>query len=65
MFQSGEQQTIRILLIEEQVLVRAALVALVRSWEGFHVVAEAATKVEALKQFRRRDGRCLAVARWD
>ena len=52
-------------MIEEQLLVRAALVALVRSWEGFHVVGEAATKVEALKQFRRLDGRCLAVARWD
>ena len=42
-------------MIEEEGLVRAALVALVTSWEGFHVVAEAATKVEALEQFRRVD----------
>ena len=49
------QQYIRILLIEEEVLVRAALVALVTSWKGFDVVAEAATKVEALEQCRRVD----------
>jgi len=47
------RQYIRILLIEEEGLVRASLVALVTSWKGFHVVAEAATKVEALEQFRR------------
>jgi len=39
-------------MIEEEVLVRTALVALVTSWEGFDVVAEAATKVEALEQYR-------------
>src|SRR5262249_57591755 len=49
------QQYIRILLIEEEVLVRAALVAVVTSWKGFDVVAEAATKVEALEQCRRVD----------
>jgi DNA-binding NarL/FixJ family response regulator len=49
------QQYIKILLIEEEDLVRAALLALVTSWEGFHVVAEAATKIEALEQFRRVD----------
>src|SRR5262249_16887589 len=43
------------LIIEEEDLVRTALVALVTSWEGFHVVAEAATKGEALEQFRRVD----------
>ena len=42
-------------MIEEESLVRAALVALVTSWKGFHVVAEAATKVEALEQFRSVD----------
>ena len=42
-------------MIEEEVLVREALVALVTSWEGFAVVAEAATKVEALEQYRRVD----------
>jgi len=42
-------------MIEEESLVRAALVALVTSWKGFHVVAEAATKVQALKQFLRVD----------
>src|SRR5262245_41463859 len=46
-------QYIRILIIEEEVLVRAALVALVKSWKGFRIVAEAATKAEALEQFRR------------
>ena len=42
-------------MIEEESLVRAALVALVTNWKGFHVVAEAATKVQALEQFRRVD----------
>src|SRR5262245_43941931 len=55
MFDLTHQQYIRIQLIEEEGLVRAALVALVTSWEGFHVVAEAATKAEALEQFRRVD----------
>src|SRR5262245_60489529 len=53
MFDLRPRQYIRILLIEEEGLVRASLVALVTSWKGFHIVAEAATKVEALKQFRR------------
>jgi len=52
-FDRSHRQYIRILLIEEEDLVRASLVALVTSWNGFHVVAEAATKVEALEQFRR------------
>src|SRR5215831_14250858 len=55
MFNLRHRQYIRILMIEEESLVRAALVALVTSWKGFHVVAEAATKVQALKQFRRLD----------
>jgi len=53
MFDLRHRQNIRILLIEEESLVRASLVALVTSWKGFHVIAEAATKVEALEQFRR------------
>ena len=53
MFDLRHRQNIRILLIEEESLVRASLVALVTSWKGFHVVAEAATKVEAVEQFRR------------
>jgi DNA-binding NarL/FixJ family response regulator len=53
MFDLRHRQYIRILLIEEESLVRASLVALVTSWKGFHVVAEAATKVEAVEQFRR------------
>ena len=55
MFDLRHRQNIRILLIEEESLVRASLVALVTSWKGFHVVAEAATKVQALEQFRRVD----------
>jgi hypothetical protein len=53
MFNLRHRQYIRILMIEEESLVRAALVALVTSWKGFHVIAEAATKVQALEQFRR------------
>jgi CheY-like chemotaxis protein len=53
MFDLRHRQYVRILIIEEEPLVRAALVALITSWEGFHVVAEAATKVEGLEQFRR------------
>src|SRR5215475_10901920 len=55
MFNLRHRQYIRILIIEEVSLVRAELVALVTSWEEFHVVAEAATKAEALEQFRRVD----------
>jgi DNA-binding NarL/FixJ family response regulator len=55
MFDLRHRQYIRILIIEEEGLVRAALVALVTNWEGFHVVAEAATKVETLEQFRHAD----------
>jgi DNA-binding NarL/FixJ family response regulator len=55
MFDLRHRQYIRILLIEEEGLVRASLVALVTSWKGFNVVAQAATKVEALEQFRRVD----------
>jgi DNA-binding NarL/FixJ family response regulator len=65
MFQSGDQQTIRILLIEEEVLVRAALVALITSWEGFDVVAEATTLVESLEQCRRLDPDVVLLSRWD
>ena len=57
------QQCIRILLIEEESLVRGALVALVTSWEEFHVVAEAATKAEALEQFRRVDPDVVLLSR--
>jgi DNA-binding NarL/FixJ family response regulator len=55
MFDLRHGQYVRILMIEEESLVRASLVALVTSWKGFHVVAEAATKVEALEQFRHVD----------
>jgi len=40
--------TARILLVEGDLLVRAALAALVRSWKTFHVVAEARTIKQAL-----------------
>jgi DNA-binding NarL/FixJ family response regulator len=53
MFQSPDQHSIRILLIEEESLVRAALFALVKSWGGFEVIAQAGTKDEALDQFHR------------
>src|SRR5262249_47535789 len=39
--------TARILLVEADLLVRAALAALVRSWKAFHVVAEARTIKQA------------------
>jgi hypothetical protein len=40
----------RILLVEKDLLIRAALAALLGSWKGFHVVAEARTAKEALAQ---------------
>src|SRR5206468_13041067 len=40
----------RILLMERDLLVRAALAALISSWKGFHVVAEVRTAKEALAQ---------------
>src|SRR5215470_16227964 len=43
----AEQNTVRILLMEEEALVRAALQALVASWPGFQIIAEASTKDEA------------------
>jgi hypothetical protein len=39
---------IRILLVERDLLVRAALAALIRNWKGFHVVAEARTIKQAI-----------------
>ena len=47
MFDLRHRPYIRILVIEEEGLVRAALVALVTSWEGFHVVGEAALETKA------------------
>ena len=48
-----QDSVVQILLVEEEALVRAALQALVTSWPGFHVVAEAATRDEAGQQLRR------------
>jgi DNA-binding NarL/FixJ family response regulator len=48
-----EQESIRIMVIDEEHLVRASLKALVTSWEGFQVVGEAASKREAVKQLDR------------
>src|SRR5215813_3965017 len=47
------QESVQILLLEEEALVRAALQALLSSWAGFHVVGEAATGDEAAQQLRR------------
>jgi DNA-binding NarL/FixJ family response regulator len=50
---SSQESVVQILLVEEEALVRAALQALVASWPGFHVVAEAATRDEVAQQLRR------------
>jgi DNA-binding NarL/FixJ family response regulator len=50
---SSHDSVVQILLVEEEALVRAALHALVTSWPGFHVVAEAATRDEAAQLLRR------------
>ena len=47
------QQSIRIMVIDEEHLVRASLKALVASWEGFQVVGEAASKHKGVKQLSR------------
>jgi len=38
------------MIIDEEHLVRASLKALVTSWEGFQVIAEAASKHQAIRQ---------------
>jgi DNA-binding NarL/FixJ family response regulator len=43
-------RTARILLVERDRLVRSALVALVNSWQGFQIVAEATSQKHALSQ---------------
>jgi len=48
-----EHESIRVLVIAEERLVGASLVALITSWEGFQVVGEAASKDEAVKQLCR------------
>jgi DNA-binding NarL/FixJ family response regulator len=48
-----QQESIRILVIDEEHLVRASLKALVTSWEGFQVVGEAASKRKFVKQLSR------------
>jgi len=48
-----QQESIRIMVIDEEHLVRASLKALVTSWEGFQVVGEAASKRKFVKQLSR------------
>jgi DNA-binding NarL/FixJ family response regulator len=57
-----EPNSVRILLVEEEALVRAALQALVASWVGFHVVAEASTKDEAVQQLRRTEPHVIVLS---
>jgi len=57
-----EQNTVRVLLMEEEALVRAALQALVASWAGFQIVAEAATKDEAVQQLRRSEPHVIVLS---
>jgi len=52
---SKEDKVIRILLVEEEALVRTALQKLLQSWEGFEVIGEAGTKDEALELIRHMD----------
>jgi len=48
-----EQESIRIVVIDEEHLVRASLKALVTTWEEFLVVGEAASADEAVKELTR------------
>src|SRR5215510_6151373 len=47
-----EQRSIRVLLVDEECLVRASLAALLSSWNGFQIIGEAETKDDALTQCR-------------
>jgi len=58
----AEQNTVRILLMEEEALVRAALQALVASWPGFQIIAEASTKDEAAQQLRRSEPHVIVLS---
>src|SRR5215510_13336914 len=44
-----QQESLRIMIIDEEHLVRASLKALVTSWEGFEVIGEAASKRKGVK----------------
>jgi DNA-binding NarL/FixJ family response regulator len=59
---STDRNSVRILLVEEEALVRAALQALLASWPGFDVVGEAATKDDALQQLRRCDAHVVVFS---
>jgi len=47
-----KQHSIRVLVVDEECVVRASLAALVSSWNGFQIIGGAETKHEALTQFR-------------
>jgi DNA-binding NarL/FixJ family response regulator len=48
-----KQEPVRMLLVAEEALDRAALVSLVSSWEEFNVSGEAATQNDAQEEFAR------------
>ncbi len=52
---SKEGKVIRILLVEEEALIRAALQKLLESWSGFEVIGEASTKDETLELIHHLD----------
>ena len=58
----AEQNSVRILLMEEEALVRAALQALLTSWSGLQIVGEAATKDEAIQQVRRLEPHVIVLS---
>src|SRR5215467_6993749 len=47
-----EQDSIRVLLVDEECLVRASVAALLSSWNGFQIIGEAETKDDTLTQCR-------------
>src|SRR5262249_54947469 len=47
-----KQHSIRVLVVDEECVVRASLAALVSSWNAFQIIGGAETKHEALTQFR-------------
>jgi len=57
-----KQHSIRVLVVDEECMVRASLAALVSSWNGFQIIGEAETKDEALTLFRLREPDVILVS---
>ena len=58
----SENRRIRILLVEEETLVRAALHKLLESWSEYEVIGEGGSKEEALEMLQRLDPDVILLA---